>query len=152
MEGAGEEEEGGALLPLGAGVGLLGEEVGLGGAAQGAPLESLPGQVEPIGRGRGRTLWRQLEHIDVRSLAIYEDGHSVLLPKPGQPGWGLLAQEVPHRLGDCHFVLAGASTGCHSGQDERHLIRKSLELACRLTLFPPCYLEIVWPEKTTVWW
>lgn len=38
MEGAGEEEEGVALLPLGAGVGLLGEEVGLGGAAQGAPL------------------------------------------------------------------------------------------------------------------
>lgn len=44
----------------------------------------------------------------------------MLLPKPGQPGWGLLAQEVPHRLGDSHFVLAGASTGCHSGQDERH--------------------------------
>lgn len=87
------------------------------------PLESLPGQVEPIGRGWGRALWGQLEHIDVRSLAIYEDGHSVLLPKPGQPGWGLLAQEVPHRLGDGHFALAGASTGCHSGQDERHCPR-----------------------------
>ena len=44
----------------------------------------------------------------------------MLLPKPGQPGRGLLAQEVPNRLGDSHFVLAVASTGCHSGQDERH--------------------------------
>lgn len=38
MEGAGEEEEGVALLPLGAGVGLLGGEEGLGGAARGVPL------------------------------------------------------------------------------------------------------------------
>lgn len=84
------------------------------------PLESLPGQVEPIGRSWGRALRGKLENIDVRSLAVYENGHVVLLPKPGQPGRGLLAQEVPHRLGDSHFVLAIASTGCHSGQDERH--------------------------------
>ena len=36
-----------------------------------------------------------------------------------------------------HFVLAVASTGCHSGQDERHLILKSLELACRRALSVP---------------